>query len=113
MNDADPIKLSDAAAKHGWNVATLWAEHRRGNLVIFKVGRVWCTTPADMREMFRLCRENRKAPGFTSIRAEAGLSGTDRLSSARAALSQSVAKLKSNSLATLGKNMRQRQAVTR
>lgn len=111
-NDHDPIKLKDAAQHFGWTVSTLWAEEERGNLRIFMVGRVWCTTPADMREMFRLCRENRRARGSTSIRAEDGLSGTDKLSSARAALSQSVAKLKGNSPVISGKSTRQRRAAT-
>jgi hypothetical protein len=54
-----PITLKDAC-KHCFSdaitVATLKAEHKRGNLVIFKIGRQYFTTLAEIKSMLEKCR---------------------------------------------------------
>src|SRR5262245_42625433 len=101
MSPDDPIPLAEACRDllHGrWTPATLRAEAARGNLVIFRLGRVDCTTPADLERMVQACRENRRVRGSTWTRPEeSGSSETDRASSALAALKQSTARLKSSS----------------
>lgn len=61
-----PITLKDACRdvfKDAISVATLMAEHRRENLVIYKIGRQYFTTPADIRSMLKKCRiESRSQP---------------------------------------------------
>jgi hypothetical protein len=107
MDDSRPIPLKQMAERYGKTVSTLKAEADRGNLVIFKYGREWCTTEADMLESFRKCRENRKVRGFTSIRSvESGLSETDRISAAQASLKRSLNGLKSSSRTTSAQNTR-------
>jgi hypothetical protein len=54
-----------------------------------------------MHEWVLKCQERKRRRAYTSTRAESnGLSETDRASSARAALSQTLGKLKSNSRPT-------------
>lgn len=112
MNDNRPIPLKQMAERYGKTVSTLKAEAERGNLIIFKYGREWCTTEADMLESFEKCRESRKAQGSTSIlRARSGLSETDRTSSALAAARETAAALKNSSRNTLATSTsRNRQA---
>jgi hypothetical protein len=54
-----PITLKDAC-KHFFRdaitVATLKAEHVRGNLVIFKIGRQYFTTATEIESMLAKCR---------------------------------------------------------
>src|ERR1700756_5377885 len=49
-------------------VATLKAEHARGNLDMSKIGRSYWTTIAKLREMDQKCRVEVQAPGFGSTR---------------------------------------------
>lgn len=103
--DDDNITLKDAADHFGFSVWTLRTEADRGRLVIYKIGKRYYTTPGDVKEMIRQCRDAQKAQGFTSIRAaNNGPSETERLSSALAAANESVLRLKSSSRNTLGKN---------
>ena len=41
--------------KDAISVATLMAEHRRGNLVIYKIGRQYFTTLRELNEMLSRC----------------------------------------------------------
>jgi len=112
-----PITLKEACELHFRNrvkVATLRAEAARGRLDIFRVGRADFTTIKDLREMERRCRDDDPRRASTSTRKDGnGSSATDRLSSARAALNQTVHRLKSSSPVTLAKNTRQRRGATR
>lgn len=47
-------------------VASLRAEHARGRLTIFKIGRTHFTTPADLWKMIEACRIRAPGRGFGS-----------------------------------------------
>lgn len=112
--DEDPITLQDAAQHFGFTVLTLRAEASRGHLTIYKIGKRYYTTPANIREMVHLCRVDQKAPGFTLTRsANNGPSETDRASSALAAAREIATRLKNSSRNTsapsIAPNRRARQ----
>lgn len=99
--DNDTITLRDAAQHFGFTVSTLRAEASRGRLTIYKIGKRYYTTPADIRVMVSECRVDPKARDFTLIRgAGNGLSAMERSSSALAAANETVQMLKSLSRAT-------------
>lgn len=105
-NDDDTITLKDAAQHFGFSVYTLRAEADRGRLAIYKIGKRYYTTPADVKEMVKACRVDQKGHGFTSIRSAVnGPSETDRASSALAAARESAERLKNSSRNTLGKSI--------
>lgn len=99
MSEDDPITLAEACALYPraqLTVSTLRAEAARGRLDIFRLGKRDYTTPQAMRDMVRKCQEEGRRRVSTSTRdGDNGSSGTDRVSSAQAALSQTVAALKS------------------
>jgi hypothetical protein len=102
-SDGDIITLKDAASHFGLSVYALRNEANNGRLTIYKVGKRFYTTPADIKEMIRQCRVEQKAPDSISIRsARSSQSETDRLSSAQAAASEIAQRLKSSSRNTLG-----------
>lgn len=104
--DDDTITLRDAASHFGFSVWTLRSEAGRGRLAIYKIGKRYYTTPADVKEMVRLCRVDQKAPDSISIRAAAnGSSETERVSSALAAAKETALKLKNSSRSTLGQSI--------
>jgi hypothetical protein len=114
MTDLDTMTLKEASERYRFPMATLRAEIGRGRLVVYKIGKRFYTTPDDIRAMVQECRVANLHRASTSTRDEAnGSSATDRLSSARAALSQTVERLKSSSLATSAKSTRQRRGATR
>ena len=91
-----PITLKDACQLHfsgTISVATLKAEHGRGNLVIFKVGRQYFTTLNELNAMMEKCRLEAPPGVRNNGRTEAerrkpvrsGQSSTARLASAQAA----------------------------
>ena len=98
IGDSDPITLKDAAQHFGFSVYTLRTEADNGRLVIYKIGKRYYTTPADIREMVLQCRVAQKAPDCTLIRKEiSGSSATDRASSALAAVQETMLRLRSSS----------------
>lgn len=104
--DDDTVTLKDAAQHFGFSVYTLRTEADRGRLAIYRIGKRYYTTPADVKEMVRQCRVDQKAPDFTSIRiANSGSSETDRASSALAAARETALRLKNSSRNTLGKSI--------
>lgn len=104
--DDDTITLKDAASHFGFSVWTLRSEAERGRLTIYKIGKRYYTTPADVKEMVRLCRVDQKAPASTSIRSAINSSSeTERASSALAAARESALRLKNSSRNTLGKSI--------
>lgn len=109
MTDANnPITLEVACGLYpqaSFKVATLRAAADRGELVIFRLGRRYHTTPAAMDAWVKKCRDAARLHACTSTESEAsGLSETDRISSAQAALSQTVAALKSGLPRISGRN---------
>lgn len=110
--DDDTVTLKDASQHFGFSVYTLRTEADRGRLAIYKIGKRYYTTPADIKEMVRQCRVDQKAQGFTLIRTErSGSSETERASSALAAANETALRLKNSSRNTLGKSIaRNRQA---
>jgi hypothetical protein len=105
MTDDDLITLADACERvfgGKIKVATLRAEIGRGNLTVFRVGRRHFTTARHLREMVAKCRVAGLPQGYTSIASvEHGQSETERISSARAALSLTLKELKGRSGSTL------------
>jgi hypothetical protein len=96
-----------------FTLSTLRAEAGRGRLAVFRIGRRDYTTFADVREMQLRCREEDHRRASTSIRHEgSGLSETERLASAQAALSQTVQALKGASPSTSAKSTGPRAART-
>lgn len=81
--------------------ATLRAEHGRGRLNLFKIGRQHFTTIADLREMKELCRVPSPVRGSGSIRGEEhGLSSTAEAEAAQASLLMKLDALKKPSATT-------------
>lgn len=108
--EREPITLAEACElypRSKFKVSTLRAEAGRGRLDIFRIGKRDYTTPAAMREMIRKCQDAARHRASTSTQdGNSGLSETDRASSARAALSQTVEALKSGSVVILDRNTR-------
>ncbi|MGY3589023.1 hypothetical protein ACVIGB_002022 [Bradyrhizobium sp. USDA 4341] len=90
-----PVSLKQACEQIFANeisVATLKAEHRRGNLDLFKIGRQYFTTRRDIAAMKEKCRLPSKAGSHanpTDSRIEAA-----RLHAAQVALRLSLARRK-------------------
>jgi hypothetical protein len=104
-DDDTAIPLWAAAKQSGFTVSTLRAEAERGRLVIYKIGRGHYTTINHIREMVRLCRVEPRGRDCTSTPERTnGLSETERISSARAALNQSVVALKQGLPRISGRN---------
>lgn len=100
--DHDTITLKDAASHFGYTVSTLRAEADRGRLTIYKIGKRYYTTPADIRDMVQKCRVELKGHGFTLTRSvSSGSSETERALSARARAQETVTRLKNSSRNTL------------
>ena len=96
--DNDTITLKDAASHFGYTVSTLRAEADRGRLTIYKIGKRYYTTPADIRDMVQKCRVEQRGHGFTLTRsASSGSSETERALSARARAQETVTRLKNSS----------------
>jgi hypothetical protein len=117
MTDANnPITLNEACGLYPQarlKVDTLRAAASRGELVIFRLGRRYHTTPADMDAWVRKCRDAARGRACTSTEGESsGLSETGRLSSAQAALNQTVQALKSGSTNISGKSTNRRVGQT-
>jgi hypothetical protein len=110
----DLLTLKDACElvfDGAFTIATLRAEHRKGNLEIYRIGRRDFTTLRDIQEMKKRCRVARRVPASISTRnAGNGLSETEHLSSALAALSQTTQTLKRNSPNTSAASTDQRRA---
>jgi hypothetical protein len=97
MDDDRPITLNEACVAFGGTLtpATLRAEAKRGRLEIYKIGRRYYTTIADVKNMVQACRVNHQVHGSTSTNHEEhGPSETERAQSARHALNQTVQRLK-------------------
>jgi hypothetical protein len=99
--DDEPLPLVEACKLFPYarlTPSTLRAEATRGRLVIFRLGKRDYTTFASMKDMVRKCQDAAQPRVSTSTpSASSGLSETDRVSSAQAALSQTVAALKNSS----------------
>jgi hypothetical protein len=97
-NDDDPITLPAACGLYPrakLTVSTLRSEAAPGRLEIFRIGRRDYTTPKAMHEMVRRCREDDPRRDCTSTQQDCnGSSGMDSVSSAQAALNQTVTALK-------------------
>lgn len=108
MTEDEPITLAAACSLYPasrFTVSTLRAEAGRGRLDIFRIGKRDYTTVAAMREMVRKCQDAARRRACTSIpSASNGLSETDQISSAQAALNQTVTALKSGLPHILGRS---------
>jgi hypothetical protein len=69
MTDAPlALTLKDAAERYGFTVATLRAEHQRGRLALYRIGKRLYTTPAAIREMLSQCLVEVSVPAFIATR---------------------------------------------
>jgi hypothetical protein len=95
-------------------VATLRAEHARGNLDMSKIGRSYWTTIAKLREMEAKCRVAAPARASGSIRKEEpGLSSTVEADAARDSLLMNLDKLRKPSANTSRRSMSSKTALHR
>ncbi|MCA1401935.1 hypothetical protein ACVSQB_17360 [Bradyrhizobium elkanii] len=100
MSELDrPISLKQACEEvfaNAISVATLKAEHRRGNLVVFKLGRKHFTTRRDIAAMKEKCRlPIRQQAAKPDTRAGNNLTEEARHRASLAALRLTVETLKS------------------
>jgi hypothetical protein len=94
--DERPLTLKEAGNLYRLKVSTLRAEAARGRLDIFRLGKRDYTTLESLRKMVRKCQDAARARASTSTGNESnGLSETERVSSAQAALKQTVVALRS------------------
>lgn len=98
MSADSPITLEEACRLYPgarYKVSTLRAAASRGELVIFPLGRRLHTTPADMADWVKRCRErSHRLASISTGPEDNGSSGTEAISSARAAASNVVEMLK-------------------
>lgn len=90
----DPITLAEACKlfpRAKLTVSTLRAEHSRGRLTIFRIGRRDYTTVGDMNDLVRQCREEGRR---REAIPRSNLSETQRATSAMNAVSETISKLK-------------------
>jgi hypothetical protein len=95
----DRLMTLDEAARllPGATHWTLRAEHKRGRLTLYKIGKRLYTSERDMQELREKCRAQPKAPVSIWKRDEDGSSGTDQGKSALAALRARVGTPKQSS----------------
>jgi hypothetical protein len=106
VTDDRAITLKEAAIEFGFSRSTLLAEHRRGRLNLYKIGRTFRTTAADIAAMIVACRVVPKARDSISIRDGAPTqSATARASSALAAANETVLRLKNISRNTSARSI--------
>lgn len=103
-DDERPVTLKEACRivfQDAIKPATLRAEAGRGRLEIFRIGKRHFTTLASVKDMVGKCRVDPQALGSISIpTASNGSSETAHISSAQAALTQSLTRLRSSSANT-------------
>lgn len=106
--DTDPITLktaSEVVLKGAVTVSALRSEIKRRNLAAYRIGKNLFTTPGDIREMMEKCRVGQPRPASISDQTtEPGSSETEARILELAALTASVAALKSGSRSTSSKN---------
>jgi hypothetical protein len=66
---AETLTLKEAAERYRLKLATLRHEARAGRLVVYKMGKAFYTTPADIADMVQKCRV-KPAPTSISTGAE-------------------------------------------
>jgi hypothetical protein len=94
----DLLTLRQAAELYGLKVATLRAEAARGRLAVFRMGKSDYTSHAAMQLMVKRCQDADPRHACISTGPGApGASETERMSSARAALRQTIEGLKKGS----------------
>jgi hypothetical protein len=97
----DPVTLKEACEivfRNTVGPGTLLAAAARGQITISRIGRRNFTTLREARSLLASCRVESNRLAYTSTRpAGNGLSETDQVSSAQAALKATLGRLKSNS----------------
>jgi hypothetical protein len=107
----DPLALTlkDAAERYGFSVGTLRAEIAKGRLTKRRIGKRLHVTPADIREMIELCREEVSAPVSIATRRAANTSSETERASLGSAI-EAVARLRNTLLTTSCPSTGRRQA---
>jgi hypothetical protein len=115
MNDDSFITLDEIAELIFGGKITAWtlkAEIRRGNLKAFKLGRRYFTTPAYARDLAQ-CLSVESRPDFTFTRkGRSGISETEKISAAQAALRSRFEKPSRSSRNIPAKNTGRKQPET-
>ena len=100
-SDDDPVTLKEACEivfRNTIGPGTLLTAAARGQITISRIGRRNFTTLREARSLLASCRVESNHLAFTSTKAAGnGLSETDHVSSAQAALKATLSRLKSNS----------------
>jgi len=109
-DENEPITLAEACEifpRAKLTISTLRAEADRGHLDIFRLGKRDYTTVRSMRAMVSKCQEESRRRGCISTQnVDNGLSEMAQVSSARAALNQTVTGLKAGLPRISGKSTR-------
>lgn len=107
-----PMPLKKACAEFFDNsitAATMRSAHRKGLLVILKIGNTDQVTPSAIRDWLDKCQKNTNRQDSTSTeKREPGLSATDLTQSALDAMNMSANELKKGSPNTSRKNTRRK-----
>jgi len=91
-----PLTLAEAAELYGVKISTLRAEAARGRLDVFRMGRRDYTTLKSLESMVTKCQDAARLRASTSTEnGNNGLSATEQISSAQAALNTTVLALRS------------------
>jgi hypothetical protein len=108
----DPIALTlkDAAERYGFTKRVLLAEIAKGRLTKRRIGKSLYVTPADIREMIELCREEVSAPASIATRRAAVNTSSETERASLDSAQQALLKLRSNSRNTSRPNIAQRLA---
>ncbi len=101
--------LWELAERHGYTLAMLRTEHRKGRLLAYPVAGKLRATDSAIREMRRLCLEEQKGHDSTSDQPaptvpQSGSSSTEEKRKAQDALKATVKALTSRSRPTSQKN---------
>lgn len=108
--------LAELAIRHGYTLAMLRTEHRKGRLKVMRIAGKLRSTDSAIREMRRLCLEEQKAPDSLSAApaptaAPSGSSSTEEKKQAQDALRATVRELTKRSQDTSPKNTNRRAQV--
>jgi hypothetical protein len=93
--DDQPLTLVDACAEifdDRITPATLKAEHRRGNLELFKIGRAYFTTRRHIEAMIEKCRLQARPLGLNTHKVDNSTESARAAHAAALALSLSLRK---------------------
>lgn len=105
----DALTLREAAERYRFKLATLRHEAREGRLAVYRIGKAYYTTPADIQAMVEKCRVPRSRTSTSIAPGTASASGMVLDQSALDAVLRTRLAPKSNSQNTSPANIARRQ----